>query len=206
MTEPCRLTATEAVSLMKSGDLTVTAYASSLLSRIEARDPSVKAWVYLNKSHILSQADALDKIPKDKRGPLHGLAIGVKDIILTKGTVLLETLSHNVYNIQKDMPTCYNSPIFSESPAFGVDAGPVMTLRASGALIFGKTTTTEFASTTKGPLSMNPHDPKRTPGGSSTGSGAVVGDFQVPIALGTQTVGSTCCIHFSFFFSREKEY
>lgn len=66
-----------------------------------------------------------------------------------------------------------------------------MTLRASGAVIFGKTTTTEFATCQRGPATCNPHDPTRTAGGSSSGSGASVGDFQVPIALGTQTGGST---------------
>ena len=71
-----------------------------------------------------------------------------------------------------------------------MDAGPVMTLRAAGVLIFGKTTT-EFAAVVDGGLSTNPHDPTRMPGGSSSGSGATVSDFQVPIRLGTQTGGST---------------
>lgn len=106
------------------------------------------------------------------------------------------------------MPTAHNSPIYKDKPAGLVDAAPIITLRAAGALIFGKTTTTEFASTTLGGPSANPHDPSRTPGGSSSGSGAAVGDYQVryfnlptppyninitqvPIALGTQTGGST---------------
>jgi Asp-tRNA(Asn)/Glu-tRNA(Gln) amidotransferase A subunit family amidase len=77
------------------------------------------------------------------------------------------------------MPTGYNSPIYENSAPGLIDAAPIITLRAAGALIFGKTTTTEFASTTVGPKSKNPHDPSRTPGGSSSGSGAAVGDFQV---------------------------
>lgn len=89
------------------------------------------------------------------------------------------------------MPTEFNSPIYKGEPAPLVDAAPIITLRAAGALIFGKTTTTEFASTVDGGPSTNPHDHTRTPGGSSSGSGAAVGDFQVPIALGTQTGGST---------------
>jgi Asp-tRNA(Asn)/Glu-tRNA(Gln) amidotransferase A subunit family amidase len=106
------------------------------------------------------------------------------------------------------MPTAHNSPIYKDEPASLVDAAPIITLRAAGALIFGKTTTTEFASTTVGGPSANPHDPSRTPGGSSSGSGVAVGDFQVcsspglfhkttlnipqvPIAIGTQTGGST---------------
>jgi hypothetical protein len=89
------------------------------------------------------------------------------------------------------MPTGHNSDIYRNDPPALIDAGPVITLRAAGALIFGKTTTTEFAAVVDGGPSMNPHDPSRTPGGSSSGSGAAVGDFQVPIGLGTQTGGST---------------
>ena len=88
------------------------------------------------------------------------------------------------------MPTQFNSPIY-ENDAPRVDAASVMVLRQAGALILGKTTTTEFAATTAGPKTANPHDPSRTPGGSSSGSGAAVGDFQAPIGLGTQTGGST---------------
>lgn len=88
------------------------------------------------------------------------------------------------------MPTQFNSPIYvNDAPR--VDAGSIAILRKSGALIFGKTTTTEFAATTVGSKTRNPHDPNRTPGGSSSGSGAAVGDLQVPIGLGTQTGGST---------------
>lgn len=88
------------------------------------------------------------------------------------------------------MPTAHNSPIYKDSQPGLIDAAPIITLRALGALIFGKTTTTEFASTTVGTATRNPHGPLRTPGGSSSGSGAAVADFQVPIALGTQTGGS----------------
>lgn len=84
-------------------------------------------------------------------------------------------------NDNTDMPTCHNSPIYEDSTPGLIDAAPIITLRAAGALIFGKTTTTEFASTTVGPKSRNPHDQSRTPGGSSAGSGAVVGDFQVGV-------------------------
>lgn len=91
----------------------------------------------------------------------------------------------------QDMPTGHNSDIYRKDPPALVDAAPVITLRAAGALIFGKTTTTEFAAVVDGGPATNPHDPTRTPGGSSSGSGAAVGDFQVPIGLGTQTGGST---------------
>ncbi|RFU24667.1 hypothetical protein B7463_g11666, partial [Scytalidium lignicola] len=174
MTEPFRLTASQALALMQSGNLTVEDYAKSLLGRIKERDPIIKAWAYLDPDFVLNQARKLDQIPPEKRGPLHGIAVGVKDVILTM-----------------DMPTGYNSLIYKNQPPVLVDAAPVITLRAAGALIFGKTTTTEFAATVEGGPTCNAHDPKRTPGGSSSGSGAVVGDFQVPIALGTQTGGST---------------
>jgi Asp-tRNA(Asn)/Glu-tRNA(Gln) amidotransferase A subunit family amidase len=87
------------------------------------------------------------------------------------------------------MPTQFNSPIYLDN-APKVDAGSVMVLRKAGALFLGKTTTTEFAATPNGSKTRNPHDPKRTPGGSSSGSGAAVGDLQAPIGLGTQTGGS----------------
>lgn len=88
------------------------------------------------------------------------------------------------------MPTQFNSPVYTNN-APKLDAGSIVILRKAGALILGKTTTTEFAATTVGPKTRNPHDPNRTPGGSSSGSGAAVGDFQAPIGLGTQTGGST---------------
>ncbi|KAF2637604.1 Asp-tRNA Asn/Glu-tRNA Gln amidotransferas-like protein subunit A [Massarina eburnea CBS 473.64] len=178
MTEPFRLTASQAQAAFKDGSLTVEAYAKSLLDRVSVRDSTTHAWAYLDPKLVLERARELDKILPEKRGPLHGVAIGVKDVILTK-----------------DMPTQYNSPIYKDD-APKLDAASVQTLRANGALIFGKTTTTEFASTSvgppyAGPKTANPHDPSRTPGGSSSGSGAAVGDMQVPIGLGTQTVGST---------------
>ncbi|KAF9889715.1 hypothetical protein FE257_007021 [Aspergillus nanangensis] len=175
--DPYRLAASEALSQIRSNHLTVENYARSLLSRIDARDAHTQAWAYLNHDLVLEQARRLDQIPPDQRGPLHGVAVGVKDVIYTK-----------------DMPTQHNSPIYKDSHP-GVDAASIMILRAAGALIFGKTTTTEFAATTQGPSTKNPHSasssPARTPGGSSSGSGAAVADFHVPLALGTQTGGST---------------
>ncbi|KAI1843589.1 hypothetical protein JX265_007373 [Neoarthrinium moseri] len=171
--EPYKLTATEALAKFKDGSLTVEDYARSLLARIEKRDAAVKAWAYLDPDYVIKQAKKLDQIPQEKRGPLHGVAVAVKDVIYTK-----------------DMPTQYNSPIY-EGDAPQVDAASIITLRHAGALILGKTTTTEFASTLYGGRTCNAHDSTRTPGGSSSGSGAAVGDFQAPIGLGTQTGGST---------------
>lgn len=86
MTEPYRHTASEAVALMKKGDLTVEDHAKSLLSRVKERDHVIKAWAFLDPEFVLAQARKLDQIPPEKRGPLHGAAIGVKDVILTKGS------------------------------------------------------------------------------------------------------------------------
>lgn len=175
--EAWRLTATEALKLLRSGEMNVEHYARSLLSRIEQREPVVKAWAFLDPSLILEQAKKLDEVPPEERGPLHGIPIGVKDIILTK-----------------DMPTQYNSRLHESQTPTGMDATNIIVLRNAGALIFGKTTTTEFASCHQGGVhqnhTTNAHDPKRTPGGSSSGSAAAVADYHVPIALGTQTAGS----------------
>ncbi|KAL9944646.1 hypothetical protein D7B24_005405 [Verticillium nonalfalfae] len=167
-----RLTASEVAAKVRSGQVTIEEYARSLLSRIEARDPVVKAWAYLDPERVLAEARRLDQVPPEERGPLHGVAIGVKDVIYTK-----------------DMPTQFNSPLYAHD-APHVDAASIIILRRAGALLVGKTTTTEFAATTRGPATTNPHDPSRTPGGSSAGSGAAVADFQCPVALGTQTGGS----------------
>ncbi len=181
MVPPYRLTASEALALMKDGSLTVEAYSRSLLERIQERDHVVKAWAYLDPDFVIAQAKKLDAIPAEKRGPLHGVAVGVKDVILTKGMKSCLVFRGKMLMLLIDMPTAHNSPIYKGEPAPLVDAAPIITLRAAGALIFGKTTTTEFASTVDGGPSTNPHDPIRTPGGSSSGSGAAVGDFQVGI-------------------------
>jgi len=80
-----RLTASEVFAKMKAGDISVEEYAKSLLARIEARDEAVQAWAYLDPEFVIKQAKALDAIPKADRGPLHGVAIAVKDVIYTKG-------------------------------------------------------------------------------------------------------------------------
>ena len=133
------------------------------------REPVVKAWSFLAPELVIQQAQALDRVTHP--GPLHGVPIGVKDVIETR-----------------DMPTEMGSPIYSGYRTRS-DASCVALLRAAGALIFGKTVTCEFAGMTAGPTT-NPHDPSRTPGGSSSGSAAAVADFMIPLALGTQTGGS----------------
>ncbi|KEZ42790.1 Biuret amidohydrolase [Scedosporium apiospermum] len=168
----CSLTAAQALGLLKDNTITVEEYALSLLDRIKERDSIVKAWAYLDPAFVLGQARTLDQIPHDQRGPLHGLAVGVKDIMNTK-----------------DMSTQFGSPIYQGHQA-GFDSSAVAILRAAGSLIFGKTTTTEFAVANSGPETANPHDPNRTPGSSSCRSAAAIADLQVPLSLGAQTGGS----------------
>ncbi|KAF2023462.1 amidase signature enzyme [Setomelanomma holmii] len=167
-----RYRAIEVLKLLKDDKVNVVTYARDLLDRIDKRESIVKAWTYLDLEFVLNQAKALDQIPKEKRGPLHGLAVGVKDVMSTK-----------------DMPTQLGSELYQGHQS-NYDASIVGILRAAGALVFGKTTTTEICVANSGPGTTNPHDPKRTPGGSSCGSAAAVADFHVPIALGAQTGGS----------------
>lgn len=145
--------------------------AETVISMIEAREPDVQAWAYYDVDAIRAQAAEIDARPE--RGPLHGVPVGVKDVINTR-----------------DMPTQHNSARYLGSQP-GVDAACVDTLRHAGALIVGKTVTTEFAFTARGSKTRNPHDLTRTPGGSSSGSGAAVAAQMATLALGTQTGGST---------------
>ena len=163
------LSVTEIAAQTKAGFLRCEDVARACLARIEAREPIVKAWSFLETDLILQRAKALDQ--RTKRGLLHGVPIGIKDIIETC-----------------DMPTEMGSPIYRGYRSKS-DASCVALLRAAGALILGKTVTCEFAGVTAGETT-NPYDPFRTPGGSSSGSGAAVADFMVPLAVGTQTGGS----------------
>ena len=162
------LSATEAVAAIEAGTLTSEKLVRDCLDRIAERDPTVKAWVYLNKDLALAQAKAADAA---KGGVLRGVPVGVKDIIDTY-----------------DMPTGHNSPIFAGTQPFG-DAACVALCRTANAVILGKTVTTEFANRHPGPTT-NPHNAGHTPGGSSSGSAAAVADGHVPLAFGTQTGGS----------------
>ena len=128
------------------------------------------AWATIDPDYALMQARALDRMPSS-RGPLHGVPIGVKDIINTE-----------------HLPTEMGSPIYKGHRSHG-DAACVALARMAGAVILGKTVTAEFAGMFPGPTA-NPHNPAHTPGGSSSGSAASVADFHVPLAYGTQTGGS----------------
>jgi Asp-tRNA(Asn)/Glu-tRNA(Gln) amidotransferase A subunit family amidase len=144
-------------------------HVQACLERIEAREPAVGAWTFLDRELALAQARALDA--GSARGPLYGLAVGIKDIIATA-----------------DMPTEYGSPIYAgHRPAW--DAACVSAIREAGGIVLGKTVTTEFAASHPG-RTRHPHNPAHTPGGSSSGSAAAVADAMVPLALGTQTGGS----------------
>lgn len=172
--EPYQLTASEASALIHARQLTSEELVRSCLARIAARDGRVRAWLHLDPDLVLRAARELDKhaVAHGPISKLHGLPWGVKDIIDTK-----------------DQPTTHNSPIYAGSQQ-GRDAAAIAIVRHSGGLIFGKTDTVEFASGGRKALTRNPFNPGHTPGGSSSGSGAAVADFHVPLAFGTQTGGS----------------
>lgn len=169
MPEPFELTATQAAEKIDSGSLTAETLAESCIERIEARERAVRAWKHFDAEAVRKQAKALDGGPK--RGPLHGLPFGVKDIIDTA-----------------TMPTGHGSPIY-EGHRPDIDAPCVSLSLQSGGALMGKTVSTEFASRHPG-ATRNPHNPDHSPGGSSSGSGAAVTDKMVPLAFGTQTGGS----------------
>ena len=141
----------------------------AFLAQIEAREAALGAWTVVDREFARSQARACDAA--GVRGVLHGLPVGVKDILDTA-----------------ELKTEYGTPIYAgHRPR--ADAACVAAARAAGAIVLGKTVTTEFA-TMKAAGTVNPHDARRTPGGSSSGSAAAVAARMVPFAYGTQTVGS----------------
>jgi Asp-tRNA(Asn)/Glu-tRNA(Gln) amidotransferase A subunit family amidase len=164
------LTATGIVASIASGHTTCEAVTRACLDQIAEREPEVQAWQYLDPEQAIAQARALDR--GGVRGPLYGVPFAVKDIIDTC-----------------DMPTEYGSPIF-QGHRPRRDAACVALSRKAGAVLMGKAVTTEFANVHPG-KTRNPLDPARTPGGSSSGSAAAVAASMVPLAIGTQTTGST---------------
>ena len=139
---------------------------------IEAREAEIKAFRFVDWQLVERQIERLQKIPTNQRGALFGVPVAVKDIFDTA-----------------DMPTTYGSEIYTENRPVA-DAACVARLRAAGAIIIGKTVTTEFAFWHAGPT-RNPHNPSRTPGGSSSGSCAGLAAGMFPLALGSQTAAST---------------
>ncbi len=167
------LTASELLPRLVKGDVQSVELVDACLARIAEREPDVQAWAFLNPDFARAQASSADAYRASGRplGPLHGLPVGIKDIIDTKG-----------------VPTENGTPLDAGRRP-GDDAVLVSNLREAGAIILGKTVTTELAYFAPG-KTRNPHDPTRTPGGSSSGSAAAVAAGMVPLAVGTQTTGS----------------
>jgi Asp-tRNA(Asn)/Glu-tRNA(Gln) amidotransferase A subunit family amidase len=164
------LSVREAARRIQAGNLTSEALVGTCLERIAAREGTIGAWSHIDPDTALAQARHRDSTPS--KGALHGIPVAIKDVIDTA-----------------DMPTGYGSPIY-EGHRPRIDAECVALLRRAGAVVLGKTVSTEFAAITPG-KTANPHNPAHTPGGSSSGSAAAVADRMAPLALGTQTVGST---------------
>lgn len=168
------LTASQAAADLASGELRSEELVRACLDRIEPREPDVAAWQYMDPEAAIREACARDEARERGQalGVLHGVPVAFKDVIDTA-----------------DMVTTYGSAIYRHHrPA--LDAACVALARRAGAVVMGKTVTTEFAARPPG-RTTNPHDRRRTPGGSSSGSAAAVADHMVPLAIGTQTAGST---------------
>jgi Asp-tRNA(Asn)/Glu-tRNA(Gln) amidotransferase A subunit family amidase len=167
------LSATDAARAIAGGEITSEQLVEACLARIRAAEPEVQAWQFLDPEHALVQARARDLDRREGRpcGPLHGVPVGIKDIIDTV-----------------DMPT-EDGTVLHAGRTPEADATVVAMLRAAGAVIMGKTVTTECATFRPG-KTRNPHDVRHTPGGSSSGSAAAVAAAMVPLAIGTQTNGS----------------
>lgn len=167
------LSAMEAAERIAGGEISAEDYVGACLQRIAALEEQVHAFIHIDAEHALRQARALDAHQRAGRplGPLHGLPVGIKDIFDTA-----------------DYPTECGSPLLrGRQPT--ADCAAVARLRAAGAVIIGKTVTTEFAYFHAG-ATRNPHDLERTPGGSSSGSAAAVAAGMIPLAIGSQTNGS----------------
>src|SRR4029453_15063136 len=178
MTSLNELSCTEIAQGIAAGKFTAEAVTRDCLERIKAREDTVKAWATIDPEHALAQAGRVDRgqprgapARAPHRGALHGVPIGVKDVIDTV-----------------DLPTEMGSPIYKGHRA-ACDAACVAVARAAGAVILGKTVTAEFPGMFPGPT-PNPQNPAHTPGGASSGSAAAVADLMAPAAFGTQTGGS----------------
>jgi len=158
---------------IRNGAFSAEAVVRSCLGRVAQIDDRVQAWAFLDPELALEQARAADRRQASGAplGALHGVPVGIKDIIDTA-----------------DMPT-ENGTVLHAGRRPAKDAAVVARLRAAGAIIMGKTVTTELATYSPG-KTRNPHDPEHTPGGSSSGSAAAVAAGMVPLAVGTQTNGS----------------
>ena len=169
----CQLGAAEAAEQIRSGAITSVELVEACLARIDEREETVQAWAYLDREFALKQAEDRHTARQigEPTGPMHGVPVGVKDIFDTR-----------------DMPTEDGTPLHACRRPYN-DCTAVTLLREAGAVIMGKTVTTELAVYAPG-KTRNPHNPEHTPGGSSSGSAAAVADGMVPLAIGTQTNGS----------------
>jgi Asp-tRNA(Asn)/Glu-tRNA(Gln) amidotransferase A subunit family amidase len=167
------LSATDAALALRDGSISAQMLTEACLARVRAVDADIEAWAYLDPDYALAQACALDQRRKEGKpcGPLHGLPVAIKDIIDTA-----------------DMPT-EDGTVLHAGRRPVKDAAVVHMLRAAGAIIFGKSVTSELATFSPG-KTRNPHHREHTPGGSSSGSAAAVAAGMVPLAVGTQTNGS----------------
>lgn len=165
------LSVTEAAKQIAAGNITSERLVRDCLERIAAREPAVGAWAHLDAAAAIRRAKELDASSSSSRGLLHGIPIAVKDLIDTG-----------------NMPATYGSTIYADHRPIW-DAPCVALARAEGAVVLGKTVTTELAYFQPG-KTANPHNLAHTPGGSSSGSAAAVADHMVPLAFGTQTAGS----------------
>ena len=168
------LGAAAAVQRMRSGEFSARDYALALLERVRVTEAEVQAWQRLDPDHLLAQADRADEAHRAGagHGALHGMPVGIKDVIDTA-----------------DLPT-ENGTVLHAGRQPRRDAEVVRRIRAAGGLVMGKTVTTELATYAAG-KTRNPHRATHTPGGSSSGSAAAVAAGMVPLAVGTQTNGST---------------
>src|SRR5881409_3785871 len=161
------LSASDAARLIRDGVVGSAELVQACLARVRETDAQVQAWAFLDPDHALAQARAADELRMSGQpvGALHGVPVGIKDIIDTA-----------------DMPT-ENGSVLHAGRTPSRDASVVSLLRAAGAVVMGKTVTTEFATRTPG-KTRNPHNSGHTPGGSSSGSAAAVAAEMVPLALG----------------------
>lgn len=172
MTRPDHLTASEALRAIRRGELSPSAWIAALLDRIREAEPSIAAWVRIDELGARDEAARNDlELARRSHLPLFGVPIGVKDIFSTRG-----------------LPTSAGFEPW-EGRETAEDATIVARARAAGAIILGKTVTTQFAFADP-PKTRNPWNLDRTPGGSSSGSAAAVAARMVPLALGSQTAGS----------------
>ncbi|PPR23167.1 MAG: putative amidase AmiD, partial [Alphaproteobacteria bacterium MarineAlpha10_Bin3] len=165
--------ATQLIGMIANGEITSLELVEACIVRIDAKEGEIGAWAHLDHDFARKQAEACDSLHAggEPCGPLHGIPVGIKDIFDTD-----------------DFPT-ENGTVLAAGRRPMKDCTVVSILKSAGAVIMGKTVTTELAMYSPG-KTRNPHDAKRTPGGSSSGSAAAVAAGMVPLAIGSQTNGS----------------